>query len=114
MYEDIVGPGGGIRGAVDGKDVRDPKKGDDHQQCLRSLPILMVMLMIGRRGGSQLRDHHPHDPDEKEHVESKDEDDGDDVDVLQIVLGRERTVDGDDEVADATATAISVRRRGKR
>ena len=58
MNEDVMRPRGRVCGAVDGEDVSDAEKGDDDQQGLRGLPVLVVVLLGCGRRGAQLRDHH--------------------------------------------------------
>ncbi len=86
---DVVGAG-----PDDGDEVGDPQQGDDDEQRLGRLPVLVHVVLAAAaaaraaraaRRGPQLGDDDVHDPDEEEGVGPQHEEDGHQVEVLHVV-----------------------------
>lgn len=82
--EEEVGGGGGVAGPEDGDDVGDAQEGDDDQEGLRRLPVLVVCGLPALPAPPQLGHHHREDGDQEEHVGGQQEEHGPDVDPLEV------------------------------
>ena len=57
MDEDVVCPRGGVRGSVHCEDIGDAQEGDDDEQRLGRLPVLVVVRLGGAARRPEFRHH---------------------------------------------------------
>jgi len=104
-------------GPAQGDEVGDAEQGDDDQQGLGRLPMLVMLMRLPLGGGlmrlrrvrPQLGDHHPHDPDEEEEVQAQNGEDGRHVNDLHGAAAADEGAAGRRGVGAATQAAVEVK-----